>query len=389
MKKILIFILIFVVLIPLIMWLLWILKKPRPLNLLILDKTVLTTAVQEHLSLSWVINNEKFVHDNKAYSNQKDYYGFFPDDKGNFHIRDFENFSANELNNLAHHYDAAYYTDMYGIYTNEWITRYYPEKLHDRRFIADRSRKIYGGMTRKELDYLRLMKQNNKLIINEFNIIASPTSKEIRTQYENEFNIHWTGWVGRYFDNLDTLVNADIPRWLIDNYTSNHNGKWPFKKSGIAFVSENDQVLILEKDTHLNIDIPFIYTNEKNAKHYHLPEKIKYPFWFDVIEVSPSFEVISSYRLDTNNAGDSLLALGKIPKVFPAAVNYKNGYNFYYFCGDFADNPISYASSRFRLIEMFSSFSYSSSPNERNSFFWKYYRPLLQQILNEEYEQTE
>jgi len=389
MKKILIFILIFVVLIPLIMWLLWILKKPRPLNLLILDKTVLTTAVQEHLSLSWVINNEKFVHDNKAYSNQKDYYGFFPDDKGNFHIRDFENFSANELNNLAHHYDAAYYTDMYGIYTNEWITRYYPEKLHDRRFIADRSRKIYGGMTRKELDYLRLMKQNNKLIINEFNIIASPTSKEIRTQYENEFNIHWTGWVGRYFDNLDTLVNADIPRWLIDNYTSNHNGKWPFKKSGIAFVSENDQVLILEKDTHLNIDIPFIYTNEKNAKHYHLPEKIKYPFWFDVIEVSPSFEVISSYRLDTNNAGDSLLALGKIPKVFPAAVNYKNGYNFYYFCGDFADNPISYASSRFRFIEMFSSFSYSSSPNERNSYFWKYYRPLLRQILNEEYERTE
>ncbi|MBP7151241.1 MAG: hypothetical protein KBA43_01090 [Paludibacteraceae bacterium] len=389
MKKILIFILIFVVLIPLIMWLLWILKKPRPLNLLILDKTVLTTAVQEHLSLSWVINNEKFVHDNKAYSNQKDYYGFFPDDKGNFHIRDFENFSANELNNLAHHYDAAYYTDMYGIYTNEWITRYYPEKLHDRRFIADRSRKIYGGMTRKELDYLRLMKQNNKLIINEFNVIASPTSKEIRTQYENEFNIHWTGWVGRYFDNLDTLVNADIPRWLIDNYTSNHNGKWPFKKSGIAFVSENDQVLILEKDTHLNIDIPFIYTNEKNAKHYHLPEKIKYPFWFDVIEVSPSFEVISSYRLDTNNAGDSLLALGKIPKVFPAAVNYKNGYNFYYFCGDFADNPISYASSRFRFIEMFSSFSYSSSPNERNSYFWKYYRPLLLQILNEEYERTE
>ncbi|MDS1031023.1 hypothetical protein RDV77_00065 [Porphyromonadaceae sp. NP-X] len=389
MKKILIFILIFVVLIPLIMWLLWILKKPRPLNLLILDKTVLTTAVQEHLSLSWVINNEKFVHDNKAYSNQKDYYGFFPDDKGNFHIRDFENFSANELNNLANHYDAAYYTDMYGIYTNEWITRYYPEKLHDRRFIADRSRKIYGGMTRKELDYLRLMKQNNKLIINEFNVIASPTSKEIRTQYENEFNIHWTGWVGRYFDNLDTLVNADIPRWLIDNYTSNHNGKWPFKKSGIAFVSENDQVLILEKDTHLNIDIPFIYTNEKNAKHYHLPQKIKYPFWFDVIEVSPSFEVISSYRLDTNNAGDSLLALGKIPKIFPAAVNYKNGYNFYYFCGDFADNPISYASSRFRFIEMFSSFSYSSSPNERNSYFWKYYRPLLLQILNEEYERTE
>jgi hypothetical protein len=371
------------------MWLLWILKKPRPLNLLILDKTVLTTAVQEHLSLSWIINNEKFVHNNKAYNKQKDYYGFFPDDKGNFYIRDFENFSAKELNNMANRYDAVYYTDMYGIYTNEWITRYDPQKLHDKRFMADRSKKIYGGMTQKELDYLRLMKEKNKLIINEFNVIASPTSKEIRTKYENEFNIHWTGWVGRYFDNLDTLVNTDIPHWLIDNYTSNHNGKWPFKKSGIAFVSEKDQVLILEKDTHLNTDIPFIYTDIKNAKHYHLPEKIKYPFWFDVMEVNPSFEVISSYRLDTNTAGDSLLALGQIPKIFPAAVNYKNGYNFYYFCGDFADNSISYASSRFRFIQVFSTFSYSSSPNERSSFFWKYYRPLLQQILNEEYERTE
>jgi len=64
-------------------------------------------------------------------------------------------------------------------------------------------------------------------------------------------------------------------------------------------------------------------------------------------------------------------------------VNYKNGYNYYYFCGDFADNPISYASSRFRYIQVFSPLFYSSSENERASFFWKYYRPLLRQILNE------
>ena len=389
MKKILIAILMLIVLMPLIMWLLWIIKKPRELNILILDKTVLTSAVQEHLSLSWVINNEKFIHNSKSYNKQKDYYGFFPDDKGNYHIRDFENFSSENLDNLANSYDGAYYTDMYGIYANEWIIRYYPEKIHDKRFIADRSKKIYGGMTQKELDFLRLMKQKNKLIINEFNVIASPTSKEIRNKYENEFNIHWTGWVGRYFDNLDTLVNEDIPRWLIDNYTRNHSGQWPFKKSGIAFVSENDQILILEKDTHLNTDIPYIYTNENNAKHYHLPEKIKYPFWFDIMETNPSFRIISSYHLDTNAAGDSLLALGRIPKIFPAAVNYKNGYNYYYFCGDFADNPISYASSRFRYIQVFSPLFYSSSENERASFFWKYYRPLLRQILNEEYQRTE
>lgn len=361
----------------------WLLLSPTKLNVFILDKTVLTSDVQEHLSLSWVLNNEKYQHSSVgAYHASKDYFGFFPDDKGNYSINDVEKYSQNELDSLANQYDAAFYTDMYGIYNIEWQATYYPQEVDYQRKITNRSEKIYGGLSQKDLDFLRLMKQKRKLIVNEFNIIASPTSSDIRRQYEEEFHLHWTGWVGRYFDNLDTLVNMDIPRWLIDNYMKQNKQHWPFKKSGIAFVRTDDKIVILEKNTHLYIDIPYIYTSPENCLKYKVSPKMKYPFWFDIIEIDSTLQLLSSYRIQPNQKGDSLLRANLIPKHFPALITSKSDYPFYYMAGDFSDNPISMRSSYFRYIHFFAPLTYSKEEIERNSFFWDYYRPLVKEILS-------
>ena len=366
------------------MWLFWYFKEPRKLNVLILDKTVLTNSVQEHISLSWILNNEQYIHTSfGAYDRKRDYYGFFPDNRGNYRINDLDNYTSQQLDSLSKIYDVAFYTDMYGIYSNEWIDKYFPEKINDERFKANRSGKIYGGMSSNDLVFLKLMKARKKLIINEFNMIASPTQGYIRREYEKEFHVKWTGWVGRYYDNLDTLINLDIPRWLIKNYMRDNQNTWPFKNSGIAFVRDDDKVVILENKTHLDIDIPYIYTNMDDCIAFNIPSAMKYPFWFDIISTDSTMHEISKYEIGSNIRGDSLLSKWNIPREFPALVKPRKNNLYYYMAGDFSDNPIDMKSSYFRYVELLSFITLTHEKIERNTFFWNYYRPLIKNIFTE------
>lgn len=383
-KKLFIFIFLLLVLTPALMYLLWFFKPEQKLNVLILDKTVLTNSAQEHISLTWILNQEKYIHsDYGKYDPRINYFGFFPDENGNYHINDLEQFNKNQLDSLSELYDVAYYTDLYGIYSNEWNAIYHPQKINNNRYISQRSECYYGGLTNTELNFLKLMKTKNKLIINEFNTIASPTSTSIRKQYEQEFGIQWSGWVGRFYDNLDTLVNLDIPRWMIDNYKKNNQQKWPFKQSGIVFVREDDKVIILENKIHLKIEVPYILTNKSNAEEYDLTPKIKYPFWFDIIKTDTTLQTISEFEIVPTILGDSIMHAWNIPTKFPAVVFKENTYSYYYMAGDFCDNPLTMKSSYFRHIHLFSFFTVSNEITERNSFFWKYYRPLLNKILSD------
>lgn len=383
-RRFLVVLLLLVILLPLIMYIAWLMMPETKLNALILDKTVLSTKVQEHISFSWVLIHDKYTHsDSGLYNPKLHYQGFFPDDRGNYTIKDFNKADSSELEQIAAKNEMVYYTDLYGIYSNEWIATYYPKQINDPRFITQRSKLYYGGLTRNELSLLRIFRRQKKLIINEFNIIAHPTSSDIRKTYENVFGIKWSGWVGRYFDSLDTLTNMDIPRWLIDNYVDQHKGKWPFRNSGIAFVREDDKVEILENSVHLSYDTPMIYTAEDVADKYNVSEKIKYPFWFDIISVTDTTnKILSEYRIDSNVSGDSLLHKWSIPKAFPAAVMAQNGL-YYYMAGDFCDNPVGLGSAKFRWIQWFAFITASSEKSERISFFWYYYRPLLRTILRD------
>lgn len=383
-RRIIIGIFIFIILLPLILYLAWVFMPKTKLNVLILDKTVLTTKIQEHISLSWVLSHEKYVHsDSGVYKPKLHYKGFFPDDKGNYSINDYNDYSRDELLKLASNNDMLYYTDLYGIYSNEWIATYYPERVEDPRFISERSKLYYGGLSKKELELLSIFKQQKKLIINEFNIIAHPTAHHIRRAYEEEFGIRWSGWVGRYFDSLDTLTNMDIPRWLINNYLDQHNGKWPFTKSGIAFVREDDKVEILENKTHLDIEVPIIYTDKAIAKKFNVRKKMKYPFWFDIISVTDTTnKVLSEYKIGANLVGDTLLRHWNIPNKFPAMVANQNGL-YYYLAGDFCDNPIGLGSAKFRGIHWFTFITATNEKAERVSFFWHYYRPFLMKVLDD------
>jgi len=387
MRKIIGILLVILLISPLILYVLWFLSPTKSLNILILDKTVLESKGQEHRSFDWVLINEKYVHSkNIAYNLKNDYFGFFPNDSGLFRIKDFNRLNDKSLDSLANKYDMVYYTDLYGIYKGEWNKRYSKNSPNKVDNSLEHTGKIYGGMTQTEFDFLKKMKSLNKLIITEYNSIESPTPVGIRHQFENEFNIKWTGWIGRYFETLDTLKNKELPIWLKRNYLLQHKSEWPFKKSGIVFVREDDKIEILENETHLLIDVPIIHTDSKFMKYYHVPAEMKYPFWFDIISTNEKNTIVANYQINTNETGHKLLKLYGIPETFPSVIKHEStDYKFYYFAGDFCDNSIGIKTSKFKWIEHFSQFSYTSDPQERKSFFWNYYRPMTKKILSEYY----
>ena len=363
------------------MWLFWFFTPSTHLLGSIVDKTVLTTAGQEHISLTWMLNHKKLTKTSKnPYDVEHDYFGFFPKEDEKFRTKGLERFTDEQLQKLSKDVDFTYYTDTYGIYNNEWYVK-------DSTKI--RYGKLYGGLSEEDVAFLTYMKQKKKLILTEFNTIASPTSLRNRRAFEKLFGMEWTGWTGRYFESFDTIKNLELPTWLVENYKKNHREGWNFKKSGIAFINDGGGVVVLEDSLDLNKDLPYIHATKKGLDRFGLPKKIKYSFWFDIINLDPNVnEIIAGYQLEVNPHGAKKLKENKIPKNFPAVIKHKKeGYRFYYLSGDFSDNPISMGSSYFKGIDYFKWLFYDSSrPMERKSFFWKFYYPLIDHILDEELE---
>ena len=379
-RKIIFFSLLAIILLPLWMWLAWLLTPKKELVVAIIDKTAMTKAGQEHASFTWVLNHNRYTKNKtKLYTSGNDYFGFFPKEDENFRVKGLERFSPAQLEKLSNDADMAYYTDTYGIYKNEWYLK---------KNVEERSGIVYGGMSEQDIEFLKNMKAKHKLIIAEFNTIGSPTVPEIRAQFENMFGLKWTGWTGKYFSSLDSAVNTELPKWLINNYKKEHNGAWPFHNPGIAFVNNGDSVVVLEEKTHLNDALPYIISDDFGEKNFDLPKRIKYSYWFDIMQPDTTInKIVAEYSLDLNAAGKSELQKNNIPTEFPAITMHKaSDYQFYYFSGDFCDNQVKMLTSYFKGIRFFKSFFYDSKGSaERASFFWNYYQPLMTSIVNDYY----
>jgi hypothetical protein len=395
-----------ILLIPLWSFLAWAIRPVRPINIFILDKTVPEVYGPEHRSFNWILTHHKFAKPNrKMYKIVKDYWGFFPVERGgDYNIYDLDsvvsatidsstitstgsarfdkiskaNLSYPEIDALSKELDMVFYTDMYGIYVNEWF--------RDTLLWKERSQEIYGGMTKKELYLLQRMKAQRKLILTEFNYYHHPTPRAIRYEAGKVINTKWTGWVGRYFDPLDPLRNEEFPLWVYTNYLKQHGGVWPFTKGGIVFAREDDWIEILEDSTHLDVIIPYIYTGEYGQKKFKMIDKVHYPFWFDIsLPSNDSNTIVSTFRIEPNEKGDSILRLFNIPSEFPAVMESTGPSPYYYFGADFSDNPIKTRPAYFAGSGLVSSAFSSEDLSTRSKFFYRLYRPMMSRIMNDYY----
>src|ERR1700743_3110908 len=109
------------------LYLAWWLQPRRKLTVAIIDKTTADRNRQEHLSLDWVLNQQRFTRTaTRAYRPGADYFGFFPGADHRYRIKGLERFRPNDISRLAADADLVYCTDTYGVYTGEWDERLPP-----------------------------------------------------------------------------------------------------------------------------------------------------------------------------------------------------------------------------------------------------------------------
>lgn len=115
---------------------------------------------------------------------------------------------------------------------------------------------------------------------------------------------------------------------------------------------------------------------------YNLPEKVYYPYWFDIVTTGSENDVVSEFKLNTTLEGDSILNEYRLEETFPAVLSHTENYRFYYFAGDFADNTIKTSLAYFSGVQLVGQVFNSKKDANSRQFFWKYYNPLIKNILN-------
>ena len=190
-------------------YLLWHAESGRHLDVIILDKTVPDMTYREHSGIMWALNHYKYLTgEGNTYDLSEDYIGFHPQEDGSYSLTDLESAADAPA-------DLLYIADTYGVYENDF---------NNSQVNGSRSELIAGGLTQEDVtEITRRVQILETPLIAEFNSFASPTETEVRTQFTSLLGISWSGWIGRYFSELDPTETDELPNWLMSSYET-HSG---------------------------------------------------------------------------------------------------------------------------------------------------------------------
>lgn len=352
-----------IVLLPII---LWAIEPEKKLQIAIIDKTVPDETYREHLGITWLLNHFKYDNnEKKQYQLNVDYFGFVPKIKEkDYEIRTLpENYDS---------YDVIYLADTYGVYEEDfpWI-----EKSRE----GARSGKIYGGLEANEWSGIveRLNQKEKSLLIAEYNTFASPTKESVRESVTDYLGLDWSGWTGRYFNELDPKKNTEIPKWIIDEFGES----WTYSGEGFLLVNDfSYEVVVLELDKHVTSKGINLSFTEEGKKLFRIADSTDYKYWFDIVEPKSTSTVLANYDWDLTKEGKSLLQEHEIPQSFAAVIASEHGAaESYYFAGDY--NDIAEAPKFFQLKGLATVYKYAQKFSD-HAFYWSVYVPMMKTILD-------
>lgn len=336
-----------------------------PLNIWIVDKTVPIPDYREHKGLMWVLNHNKVINEKTGSTLRydKDYFGFFPLSKEVYDIRDIPDTKENP--------DLIYLTDTYGVYTDDYLMP---------NIKGTRSNLLYGGLDKEELNKIVNNIGDGRTLIGEFNIASSPTNMENRKELEVLFGVNWSGWKGRYFENLER--DFEIPVWMVENYEKKEKKNWNFKGSGYILVSENEQIVVLENGKDVGKEGLNIKFEGKYMSEFNVDKKIPYQYWFEFIKLDKDTENIANYYLDVTSEGEKTLRGLGLSSTFPAvARKTSSSYTSYYFSGDYADVEDVHKIWNYYGLQKIKKFTTLSNKKSPDYFYWNAYVPMMTKII--------
>lgn len=347
----------------------WHTEKETKLNVAILNKTVPNETYREHLGVNWFLNHYKYTMDEQAYHLKQHYYGTLPNDAP-------EQVAEKPFPANFDEYDVIYLADTYGVYKDDFT---------ERERMGERSEKIVGGLEMEEWQTIagRLAQPQKSMLIAEFNSFASPTSEAVRKELQDYLGLTWSGWIGRYFDELDYHKNLEIPHWVVDRYGDN----WPYKGGGFLLYNEwTDQLVVLEKNVHVRTAGIQVQFTDQGQQFFGQIADTEYQYWFDIITPHYEEDMLARYAWDLTEEGKERLGEFGIPQQFAAIVSQDKQYSkSYYFAGDF--NDVAHVPSFYQLKGLPTVYKYLEKYADR-AFYWSVYVPVMKRIF-EHFEQKQ
>jgi len=347
----------------------------KPMDIILVDKTVPTLERENHKSFIWILTNERFVkkENKRSYSYINDYYGFSPKRPLREKQWERQDYRLTDLIKLAENNDAVYFADTYGVFFNDWY-----KGINKSR----KSRKLYGGLNNNDFLLIKEMQDRNKLIIMEYNSFDYPTAQYESVRTQEKLGVTFSGWTGKYFNSLDT-TSVDFPIWMTAMYRKQTSRPWTFTKPGIVILKEKE-IIVLEEGAHLKNAMPKIITDPDYCAKYGVNSIVAFDKWFDIIDPLEN-NIVSKFNIETTAIGDTLLLENGLNNQFPAVVQEPKNNRVYYFSGDFANGNTPVWTSRLKGVNKLKGILYSDKPDDTRRFFWLYYRPLINGIFTEYY----
>lgn len=350
-------------------------RPEKPIDLVVVDKTVPFRNWLEHRSLFWLLRHDRYVSpEGEPFETERDYLGAYPPEIPGDPPESTHDLTPGDVATA----DVLYLVDTYGVYEEDL------ESGPEMKAALERSPKIYGGLGAEEAEAAIGVAARGATLLVEFNTLASPTGEAARERMEEALGVRWTRWIGRFFPRLEET--EDVPGWIRRNYEREWGRPWDFDGPGYVLLKDDAHVEVLRTGVEAErIGLRIDRVEPVDAVLDRAGDGVSYPYWFSVVERDGAPEQLATFRWQLSDEGRERLAARGLPLEFPAVTRMRRGNGTaYYFAGDFADNPMAdydvplagYPRFR-RWLERV-----RWAPSE-DAFYWRFYVPMMRRILED------
>ncbi len=337
----------------------WYLVAVKPIDIVVINKSAISEKgadYRKHTGLFWMLKQQRYINENtNRYFNEKtDYYGAFLNEK--------KETTFKNLDQLSKVPDMVYLSDSYG---------------------DGKKDNANNGISMEEIAAVSDCVIRGSSVIGEFNIMSSPTPEIVRSEIEDIFSVEYTGWSGKYFKNF--ADRSDLPGWLLLLYEKEYGEKWNLTGSGLIFVSDQDELIVLKSGTDYTGSSLRLETDPK-YKSIFKTENVNFYNWFEVIKPRYGSEVVANYRLSVNDNTKAILTKAGIDTVLPAVVMNNKEKKTYYFAGDFTDYTAGKKYNSFLFADLFNKTFSFDRQGDTGNFYWRFYLPFMEKVTNDAYQ---
>jgi hypothetical protein len=362
--KTLVIVVIVILVIPLLGYAAWMIKKRTQLEIFVVNKSMTNFRGSENKAFNYILNKEKvFTAGNRSYNLAIDHYGLMYN-RGDYRIK-FPR--LDEVERAAEKADLVYYADVSGI-----------QKHGSNQKKSDKI--AYQGLNNTDYTFIREAISLGKPVIVEFCFFSPPTDPLVRFNLEKLADVYYVGWIGKYVRDLNADADAnDICNWkvLYQEYTGN---AWSAKGPGVIMINpDNERVLVLEEGKEIKSSGGLILSTKDAVAEYNLPSRVNFHGWFSVLHAGRN-EVLSEFNLNATGEGRERLNEFGLPETFPALIHAED--NLYFMAGDFGKCSSNPFFSRVMGLGSFIDGARSKS-KRASSFFYSYYKPFMTKMVQD------